>query len=60
MKAKDFWKVVGKRAGKGTISIFLAQLVVVAAHNPLWIWLAPVLLAIQKAWKESNKNEMED
>lgn len=55
MKAREFWKVVGKRAGKGAVSIFLAQLAVVAAHNPLFIWLAPVLLAIQKAWKEAPK-----
>lgn len=58
MKVKDFWKVVGKRAGKGAVSIFLAQLVVVTVHNPLFIWLAPVFLALQKAWKESNKNDM--
>ena len=58
MKAKDFWKVVGKRAGKSAISIFLAQLVVVATHNPLFIWLAPLLHAAQKAWKESNKHDI--
>ncbi len=55
MKLKEFGKVVGKRVVKSAISIFLAQLVVVAAHNPAWIWLAPLLMAAQKAWKEAPK-----
>ena len=58
MKQREFWKVVGKRAGKSAISVFLASLVVVATHNPFFIWLTPIIHAAQKAWKESNKNDL--
>jgi len=58
MKMRTFWKIVGFRALKGAVSIFLSQLVVVATHNPLWIWAAPIILAVEKAMKEKTKHNL--
>lgn len=58
MKMKTFWKIVGVRALKGAVSVFLSTLVVAATHNPLWIWASPLILAAEKALKEKSRHNL--